>query len=295
MKRLFLALGLICIVTALATARGYDSGTFPLANRLHPKVVRLQSTVVTDQPVYTQGQPVEITYEVTNPKEEPVTLNFNTSREFDAVIRNAIGIKVWQFSADRGYIMVLGTLELEPKETKRFQVQWNQTDDHNVTVPPGFYTIRAFLTSTNSFGHIATAQIRIMPAADADAYILHYQNSGCTGEPVRSPGENEEFTADYQEDHLLYLFHSNASYNCCIEEIAVTMNTIDMADMIIRIYEDEKLQGDGCRCICDYDLTIAIAGLFPGIYTVRFYDKKAGRLRGEIPRVVIPWEPLHGR
>ncbi|MEW6379513.1 MAG: cohesin domain-containing protein [bacterium] len=117
--------------------------------------------------------------------------------------------------------------------------------------------------------------------------IVNYENSGCKKEISSTTGrsaEEEKFTCSYH-DNLLYLFHENASYNCCIEEIAVTMS---MTGNTINIYEEEKLEGSGCRCICTYDITTKIGCLEPGTYEVKFFNKKTGQLLGVIKEVVIP-------
>jgi beta propeller repeat protein len=116
--------------------------------------------------------------------------------------------------------------------------------------------------------------------------IIDYKHSDCKKKfnPDQRITEEETFTASYHEG-LLTLFHTNAPYNCCLEEIAITMNVVNN---VINIYEEEKLEGSGCRCICTYDLTTTIAGLSPGTYAVKFFNKKTGELLGEIPSVVIP-------
>ena len=94
----------------------------------------------------------------------------------------------------------------------------------------------------------------------------------------------EKFSYSYH-DNLLYLLHENAIYNCCIEEISVTM---EMAGNTINIYEDEKLEGSGCRCSCPYDITTKIGCLEPGTYTIKFFNKQTGKLLGVIEKVIIP-------
>lgn len=287
MKRLIPAifLTLMILAGALAISGNSQAAFFSSASRIM-RAVRLHAAVITDQSVYPLGRPVLVSCEVTNPGNRPVTLNFTSSRGFEAVIRNSSGIRVWRLSSDPDSLTDLTTIELGPKETGTIQMRWNQRDDHGLPVPPDSYSIRVFLNPANNLGCTSSAQVRIIPAAASDAYIRDYRNSGCKADTGRGAEEQvEEFTADYR-DRLLYLVHRNASYNCCLEEIAVTMNT---ADGIIWVFEEEKLDGNGCRCMCPYDITATIAGLSPGVYTVRFYNRKTGRFLGEIPVVVVPW------
>ncbi|MEW6381970.1 MAG: BsuPI-related putative proteinase inhibitor [bacterium] len=287
MKRHILAVVIIIVMLAgvLAGSGNLHAVFFPSASRILG-IARLHSAVTTDQSVYPHGQPVEITFEVTNPGNRPVTLDFTGGRGFEVVIRNSSGIRVWRLSSDPDDLRDLTTIELGPNETQKFQIPWDQKDYHGLPVPPGIYWIRAVLIPANNVGCASSTQVRIMPAGASDASIRDYQNSGCKEDSGRgAEEEREEFAADYR-DRLLYLVHRNAVYNCCLEEITVTLN---MADGIIWIFEEEKLDGDGCRCLCRYDITATIAGLSPGAYTIRFYNRKTGRFLGEIPAVVIPW------
>jgi len=113
-------------------------------------------------------------------------------------------------------------------------------------------------------------------------YIVDYHNSGCKDDDSKDRGD-DTFVALYQKN-ILFLFHYNATYNCCIEEIAITMQ---VDNHTIYIYEEEKLENGGCKCLCEYDLTTQIAGLNPGTYLVKFLNQLTGELLGEI-KVVIP-------
>jgi len=128
--------------------------------------------------------------------------------------------------------------------------------------------------------------------ANNSASIIGYENGKCnngasgdgTSTDVRASGE-EKFTYSYN-NNILYLLHENASYNCCIEKIIVTM---EMVGNTINIYEEEWY-GDNspCKCLCPYDITTKIGCLEAGTYVVNFYNKQTGKLLGVIKGVIIP-------
>jgi|GEM_PF-3053364 len=288
MKKLSLSLTIMLIAASSIAAGGHSLAAFSPSSSHILRMLRLRAAVKTDQPEYALGQPVSIIFEVTNPWTRPVRVDFSDNQGFDVIVKNSFGFPIWQLSSDQSYSSALSSIELGPGETERFQIQWDQKDIHGLSVPAGLYTVRAFLTAAS--GRVScsdSTQIRIRPQEASNAYIQDYQNSGCN---VREAGrlaeeERDKFSAEWR-DGLLYLYHQNATYNCCIEEIAITMN---MGDRIIWIYEEEILKDDGCRCMCSYDLTATVAGLSAGVYTVRFYNKKTKRFLGEIPIVVVPW------
>ncbi|MEW5802862.1 MAG: hypothetical protein AB1847_12250, partial [bacterium] len=144
-------------------------------------------------------------------------------------------------------------------------------------------------TATNGSGPAARNGQAMSISADvliSAPSIVRYENSGCKNELKIDDRafEEEKFSASY-ENGILYLFHENAIYNCCIEEITVTM---EMVNNTINIYEDEKLEGSGCKCLCPYDISTQIACLQPGTYVVQFFNKQTGNLLGTIRNVIIP-------
>ncbi|MGA1870814.1 MAG: beta-propeller domain-containing protein [bacterium] len=121
---------------------------------------KLDYKVATDKFSYSEGEPVKITFNVTNKMATPLTLNFSSGKQFDIVIKNNLLKVIWQLSSHQYYTMALTTLTLAPFETKSFQAQWEQEDNNGVSVAPGDYTIEAFLTPT-AIGYQEVAQARI--------------------------------------------------------------------------------------------------------------------------------------
>ncbi|MEW6379918.1 MAG: BsuPI-related putative proteinase inhibitor [bacterium] len=245
----------------------------------------LTYTVRTDKALYSQGEEIIITFTVTNYRgAEPITLNFTSGQRFDGVVKDSAGKEIFRLSDNKFFTLSLAFIELEPGETLSFQDRWDQKDSQGSLVPPGTYTLEAFLTSSDYSGKDATT-ITI-----GEPRIKSFANSGCKtatrGDVSLSLTEELKFSYSYQQDSgILFLKHTNASFNCCIEEITVTMS---IEGQVINVYEEEKLKGSGCRCMCNYDITAEVVDLPAGTYEVNFFNKSSGKLSGTIPQVIIP-------
>ena len=89
-------------------------------------------------------------------------------------------------------------------------------------------------------------------------------------------GDNGNDTAScaiwhYNESGTLNIMHTNAVFNCCVEELTAEY-TIDVESGEITIAEDEVLLNGGCDCICPYDFEHEIINLPPGEYTIKFLE-----------------------
>jgi len=82
--------------------------------------------------------------------------------------------------------------------------------------------------------------------------------------------------------NTLWVYHIDAVYNCCIEDIDVTVR---VEGNVVDLLETEILQAP-CDCVCPYDIATQVTNLSPGIYTVRIRNH-TGLLK-EIPGIVIP-------
>ncbi len=73
---------------------------------------------------------------------------------------------------------------------------------------------------------------------------------------------------DYDGQSVLNIHHKNAGFNCCpLEQFA---ELVDFSNNIIVIEEDEILEGgDGCFCLCLFNIDYSVKRLPPGEYTIR--------------------------
>ena len=69
---------------------------------------QVEVSVTTDKTEYARGEPVVIQLQVTNHTDESLTFNFTSGQRYDFLIQNEAGETVWRWSADKGFIQVLG-------------------------------------------------------------------------------------------------------------------------------------------------------------------------------------------
>ena len=112
-------------------------------------------------------------------------------------------------------------------------------------------------------------------------HVEHYV-TGCkvAGDP-NFETDSEQFLADVVGGKLI-MRHIDAVYNCCIEDIEVS---VSISGNVIDLHQTEILEAP-CDCLCPYDITTVIGNLAPGVYTV--YVQNVSGLLGKITDVVIP-------
>jgi hypothetical protein len=105
--------------------------------------------ITTDRAAYKPGEPVAISFTVTNPTQKPAVYNFATGQQFDVTVLDPKGTMLWQWSHDRLFTQSLGRLSLGPGQKKTYAATWNGRDAQGKPVTPGVYTISARMTSNN--------------------------------------------------------------------------------------------------------------------------------------------------
>jgi hypothetical protein len=90
----------------------------------------------------------------------PVTLQFNSGQQYDLVIRDAAGQQVYQWSQGRAFTLVLSRLELKEGE-RMFVEEIRLADRAGRTLPPGPYTLEAWLTTSAGKVYAATVPLEI--------------------------------------------------------------------------------------------------------------------------------------
>lgn len=93
-------------------------------------------SVDTDRGVYAPGDTVLLDLTLANPTDTPVTLRFPSGQRYDFTILDAAGTSVWTWSADRGFIQVLGEEQIGPGEELVF------SETFAGGLAPGRYTVR---------------------------------------------------------------------------------------------------------------------------------------------------------
>lgn len=127
MKPILIALGSLAALTlSVPILAQTDAGTPPLTphsttNAPIPQVLSLpgsaqQGSITTDRTAYKRGQPVRITFRVTNPTGKPVTYNFATGQKYDVTVQDAVGATVWDWAKGQAFSQNLTAVTIGPKK-----------------------------------------------------------------------------------------------------------------------------------------------------------------------------------
>lgn len=105
--------------------------------------------IITDRAKYRPGQPVHISFVVTNTTNQLAVYNFSTGRQFDITLVDAKGRTVWQSWRGAMFTQQLTRLSLKPGQRKTYALVWNGRPFGNHRLAPGVYTLNARMTSEN--------------------------------------------------------------------------------------------------------------------------------------------------
>lgn len=98
--------------------------------------------------------------------------------------------------------------------------------------------------------------------------------SSCKGSSNLLKGMNTNAESciyfSYDGNGLLKLKHVNAGFNCCPQQVYISVK-----QMGNKIIIDEKEMAQNCRCLCLYDVEAEIINLAPGKYTIAINEPYA--------------------
>lgn len=125
----------------------------------------LKVSLKTDNEVYDLDEPVIITFTVKNTGNGTGEIGFASTRQFDVTVNDQSG-EVWCHSSHVQCEEDANVLVLDPGASKTFDAEWDQMGDVGLPVPPGTYTIEAFLTPLDDQykkAASATVSVRSLP------------------------------------------------------------------------------------------------------------------------------------
>jgi len=130
------------------------------------------------------------------------------------------------------------------------------------------------------------------PACEAGPRIVRSSHSDClfafefAGEGDPYPGCGKDIVEVTVEAGTLRVVHRNATYNCCPDDIRVSLSTQGNR---LTLTEEEILTMP-CHCLCCYDVQTEVAGLTPGPWLVEYcwYDYETGGPVCSTQEVYIP-------
>ncbi|UCG33801.1 MAG: hypothetical protein JSU68_04030 [Phycisphaerales bacterium] len=116
------------------------------------------------------------------------------------------------------------------------------------------------------FGTIALTVLGTVafPVAGQPPWLADYSNTGCLEGRSFGPCGDDDFDLTV-EGSTLNITHLNATYNCCPDDIAVSLEIEDTT----LILTEEEILTNPCFCLCCYEVHYTVTDLAPGTYTVR--------------------------
>lgn len=104
-------------------------------------------TANTDKSVYDVGEAVKVNFTLQNNKNAPTTFDFNSGQTYEVLIRNEAGESIWNWSANKRFIMATRQVTLAAGEKQDFSVQWDGRALPDYEVTPGKYTVEVVYSS----------------------------------------------------------------------------------------------------------------------------------------------------
>ena len=95
-----------------------------------------------DKISYSVGEPIIMTLKIFNYIEEDITFHFNTGQRYDFIIEDEEGSKIWCWSEDKMFTMVLGEETLGPTNT-----EITYTAEYSDKLSPGYYKVTGFFVA----------------------------------------------------------------------------------------------------------------------------------------------------
>lgn len=96
----------------------------------------------TDKMSYSVGEPIMMTLKIFNYTEEGIVFHFNTAQRYDFIIEDEEGSKIWRWSKDRMFAMVLGEDTLGPNNP-----EVTYTVEYKGELIPGYYKVTGILVA----------------------------------------------------------------------------------------------------------------------------------------------------
>ncbi len=125
----------VLLLSACVSDKGADTDYY---------TVKVKSIDVFNQEVmsFAQGEQIVMQLEVENISDEPRTLHFPSTQQYDFVIRDR-GTKevVWRWSDQQSFDAVVSYYTVEPHQTRTTVYKWNQVMPDFSLIPRGLYIL----------------------------------------------------------------------------------------------------------------------------------------------------------
>ena len=114
----------------------------------------------TDKSVYKIGETVKVNFSIRNNASAPLNFDFNSGQTYDVTVRDAAGEAVWNWAANKRFVMATRQVTLGANERQDFSVEWDGRALPGYEVEPGKYTVEA-VYSANPAVRAAPVEIEI--------------------------------------------------------------------------------------------------------------------------------------
>ena len=113
-----------------------------------------------------------------------------------------------------------------------------------------------------------------------------YWDDDCAGGQGRGRACDPDVVELTVVGHTLNVEHSSATYNCCADEIAVTLT---VQGNVLHL-EETEIAPDPCWCLCCHTVGATVSDLASGTYVVElcWYDNETGGELCHIEEIVVP-------
>ena len=99
-------------------------------------------SMTTDKVSYSFGEPVKMMLKVFNYTEENVVFHFNTSQRYNFIIEDEEGDKIWRWSQDKMFAMILGEEIIGPTNSEVIY-----SGEYTDKLSPGYYKVTGFFVA----------------------------------------------------------------------------------------------------------------------------------------------------
>ena len=141
---------------ALAAAACTNQPAVPQEARTAMPDAQLTVSLATDKPRYAPGEAIALTLTATNDGGQPITLHFSSGQRYDFTVEDAAGRTVWRWSAEKGFIQMLGD------ETVAAGGELVYRERFEERLAPGTYRITGMVTTMDG-ARTATATVMVGP------------------------------------------------------------------------------------------------------------------------------------
>jgi hypothetical protein len=225
-----------------------------------PMMDDVAATLSTNKKIYNVGEDIEMTIVLRNKTDEPVSLTFNSGKNYDFIVKKLPENKeVWRWSNGKFFTEVLMSITLNPLERKTFVFKWDQKDNDSKKIESGTYKIEALIASNPEvFTNSIKIKIEDVKLTSEFETISKGTQSGYNKRDslvIKDPVEWEKIwslhtsnldqipripTVDFNTDMVIAIFRGEFPTSGYLTEIAQISESNDKIEVTVTETDDVK-------------------------------------------------------